>query len=69
MSDVKQLLEEADAPFVVQRIEETTDVRVKSRSPVNASPAKLPASTHHSGRLWLAMPSTFRTFVYGTAPV
>ena len=40
-----------------------------ARSPVNPSPARLPAPTHDSGPLWLAMPSTFRTCIYCTAPV
>src|SRR4051794_20095322 len=38
-------------------------------SPVNASPTQLPASTHDSGPLWIASPSTFRTCIYCTAPV
>jgi hypothetical protein len=38
-------------------------------SPVNASPAQLPAPTHDSGPLWVATPSTFRTSIYCTAPI
>ncbi len=38
-------------------------------SPVNASPLRLPATTHDSGLSWFATPSTQMTFTSYTSPV
>ena len=40
-----------------------------ARTPVNASPLPLRATTHDSGPLWLAMPSTCGSFIHCTLPV
>jgi hypothetical protein len=40
-----------------------------ARTPVNASPLPLRATTHDSGPLWAANPSTYDSFIHNTSPV
>jgi hypothetical protein len=40
-----------------------------ARSPVNASPLPSRATTHDSGPLWAANPSTYDSFIHYTSPV
>ena len=40
-----------------------------ARTPVNASPLPLRTTTHDSGPLWAANPSTYDSFIHNTSPV
>ena len=39
-----------------------------ARTPVNASPSPLRTTTHDSGPLWAANPSTYDSFIHNTSP-